>query len=132
MSLLNRGTHQVTVFAEVTKTDSDGNTITHRTVGVLTCAVVQPLSSTEATTKAPRRSIAFGSSDTPVSSARGAPSNGKAVDTPSTESPRFTTDRTGTRRLRDGPSLTDHAQYCSHVPKAEMNRPMMAQRRSKV
>jgi hypothetical protein len=48
VSLLNRGTDQVTVFAEVTKTDSDGNTITAPgTVGVLTRAVVQPLSSTE-------------------------------------------------------------------------------------
>lgn len=37
-----------TVFAEVTKTDSDGNTITAPgSVGVLTRAVVQPLSSTE-------------------------------------------------------------------------------------
>lgn len=48
MSLLSRGTDQVTVFAEVTATDSDGNTITKPgTVGVLTRAVVQPLSSTE-------------------------------------------------------------------------------------
>lgn len=48
MSLLNRGTEQVTVFAEVAKTDSDGNTITKPgTVGVAARAVVQPLSSTE-------------------------------------------------------------------------------------
>ena len=48
MSLLHRGTDQVTVFAEVTKTDSDGNTITAPgTIGVLTRAVIQPLSSTE-------------------------------------------------------------------------------------
>lgn len=48
MSLLHRGTDQVTVFAEVTKTDSDGNTITAPgTVGVVCRAVVQPLSSTE-------------------------------------------------------------------------------------
>lgn len=48
MSLLNRGTDQVTVFAETVVTDSDGNTITKPgTVGVLTRAVVQPLSSTE-------------------------------------------------------------------------------------
>lgn len=48
MSLLHRGADQVTVYAEVTKTDSDGNTITKPgTVGVLTRAVVQPLSSTE-------------------------------------------------------------------------------------
>ncbi|MBU8820977.1 hypothetical protein KL864_34520 [Mycolicibacterium goodii] len=48
MSLLHRGTDQVTVFAEVTKTDADGNTITvPGTVGVLARAVVQPLSSTE-------------------------------------------------------------------------------------
>jgi hypothetical protein len=48
VSLLNRGTDQVTVFAEATKTDSDGNKITTPgTVGVLTRAVVQPLSSTE-------------------------------------------------------------------------------------
>ena len=48
MSLLNRGTDQVTVFAEVTRTDSDGNRVTAPgTVGVLTHAVVQPLSSTE-------------------------------------------------------------------------------------
>lgn len=48
MSLLHRGTDQVTVFAEAVVTDSDGNTITKPgTVGVLTRAVVQPLSSTE-------------------------------------------------------------------------------------
>ncbi|ORB67691.1 hypothetical protein [Mycolicibacterium tusciae] len=48
MSLLHRGTDQVTVFAEAVVTDSDGNTVTKPgTVGVLTRAVVQPLSSTE-------------------------------------------------------------------------------------
>lgn len=48
MSLLNRSTELVTVFAEVTKTDSDGNTVTKPgTVGVPARAVVQPLSSTE-------------------------------------------------------------------------------------
>lgn len=48
MSLLHRGTDQVTVFAEVTKTDSDGNKITTPgTAGVVCRAVVQPLSSTE-------------------------------------------------------------------------------------
>lgn len=48
MSLLNRSTDWVTVFAEVAKTDSDGNTITKPgTVGVLSRAVVQPLSSRE-------------------------------------------------------------------------------------
>lgn len=48
MSILNRGTDQVTVFAETVVADSDGNTITKPgTVGVLTRAVVQPLSSTE-------------------------------------------------------------------------------------
>src|SRR4051794_7077420 len=68
VSLLNRGTDQVTVFADVIKTDSDGNTITAPgTVGVLPRAVVQPLSSTE-DDEGTSRSIAFGSSDTPVSS----------------------------------------------------------------
>lgn len=48
MSLLNRGTDTVTVFEEVTRTDSDGNTITTPgTVGVVSRAVVRPLSSTE-------------------------------------------------------------------------------------
>jgi hypothetical protein len=48
VSLLHRGTDRVTVFAEVTKTDSDGNLITAPgTLGVVCCAVVQPLSSTE-------------------------------------------------------------------------------------
>lgn len=48
MSLLHRGTDQLTVFAEAATTDSDGNTITKPcTVGVLTRAVLQPLSSAE-------------------------------------------------------------------------------------
>lgn len=48
MSLLNRGTETVTVFAEEVTTDSDGNTVTRPgTVGVVCRAVVQPLSSTE-------------------------------------------------------------------------------------
>ncbi len=48
MSLLSRGTETVTVFPEAVRTDSDGNTITAPgTVGVLSRAVVQPLSSTE-------------------------------------------------------------------------------------
>ena len=48
MSLLHRGTDQVTVYAEVATTDSDGNTVTRPgTVGVVCRAVVQPLSSTE-------------------------------------------------------------------------------------
>jgi hypothetical protein len=48
MSLLHRGTDQVTVFAEAVRTDSDGNTVTKPgTVGVVCRAVVQPLSSIE-------------------------------------------------------------------------------------
>jgi hypothetical protein len=48
VSLLTRGTETVSVFAEVTTTDSDGNKITKPgTVGVVCRAVVQPLSSTE-------------------------------------------------------------------------------------
>jgi hypothetical protein len=48
MSLLRRGNETVTIFPEVATTDSDGNTITKPgTVGVVTRAVVQPLSSTE-------------------------------------------------------------------------------------
>lgn len=48
MSLLNRGTDQVTVYPEAVVTDSDGNTVTKPgTVGVVCRAVVQPLSSTE-------------------------------------------------------------------------------------
>lgn len=48
MSLLHRGTDQVTVYPEAVVTDSDGNTVTRPgMVGVLTRAVVQPLSSTE-------------------------------------------------------------------------------------
>ncbi|KUI26562.1 hypothetical protein AU196_02825 [Mycobacterium sp. IS-1742] len=48
MSLLHRGTDQVTVFAETVRTDSDGNTITAPgAVGVLTRAVIQPLASNE-------------------------------------------------------------------------------------
>jgi hypothetical protein len=44
MSLLHRGTDQVRVFAEVTKTDSDGNKVTTPgTVGIVCRAVVQPL-----------------------------------------------------------------------------------------
>jgi hypothetical protein len=48
VSLLNRGTDQVTVYPESVVTDSDGNTVTRPgTVGVVCRAVVQPLSSTE-------------------------------------------------------------------------------------
>lgn len=48
MSLLHRGTDQVTVYPEEVTTDSDGNTVTRPgTVGVVCRAVVQPLSSTE-------------------------------------------------------------------------------------
>ena len=48
MSLLHRGTETVTVYPETVVTDSDGNTRTRPgTVGVVTRAVVQPLSSTE-------------------------------------------------------------------------------------
>jgi hypothetical protein len=44
VSLLNRGTEIVTVFAEEVTTDSDGNTLTRPSaVGVLTRAVVQPM-----------------------------------------------------------------------------------------
>ncbi|OBJ26865.1 head-tail adaptor protein [Mycobacterium colombiense] len=44
MSLLHRGTDQVRVFSEVTKTDSDGNKITTPdTAGIVCRAVVQPL-----------------------------------------------------------------------------------------
>jgi hypothetical protein len=48
VSLLHRGTDQVTVYSETVVTDADGNTVTRPgTVGVLCHAVVQPLSSTE-------------------------------------------------------------------------------------
>ena len=48
MSLLNRGTDQVTIYPETVVTDSDGNTLTRPgTVGVICKAVVQPLASTE-------------------------------------------------------------------------------------
>lgn len=48
MSLLNRGSETVTVFSEVVRTDSDGNTIAGPgSVGVVCRAAVQPLSSTE-------------------------------------------------------------------------------------
>lgn len=48
MSLLNQGTHTVTVFAEVATTDADGNTITKPgTSGVVSRARIQPLSSIE-------------------------------------------------------------------------------------
>jgi hypothetical protein len=48
VSLLSRSTDVVTVFAEAVVTDADGNQITKPgTVGVVTRAVVQPLSSTE-------------------------------------------------------------------------------------
>lgn len=50
MSLLDRGTETVTVFAEEVSTDSDGNTMTRPSaVGVVCPAVVQPISSTEST-----------------------------------------------------------------------------------
>lgn len=48
MSLLNRGRETVTVFPEVTVTDRDGNTVTRvGTMGIVTKASVQPISSTE-------------------------------------------------------------------------------------
>lgn len=48
MSLLNRGTEVVTVYPEVTVTNSDGQTFTRvGTFGVVTKASVQPISSTE-------------------------------------------------------------------------------------
>ncbi|SRX93247.1 hypothetical protein MSP7336_01483 [Mycobacterium shimoidei] len=48
MSLLHRGTDQVTVYPEILTIDSDGNKMTKPgTVGVVCRAVVQPLSSTE-------------------------------------------------------------------------------------
>jgi len=48
VSLLNRGTDQVTVYPEAAVTDSDGNTVTRPgTVGAVCRAVVQPVSSTE-------------------------------------------------------------------------------------
>ncbi|WP_052761552.1 hypothetical protein [Mycolicibacterium elephantis] len=48
MSLLHRGTDQLSVYAEVVTTDSDGNKMTKPgTVGVVCRAVVQPVSSTE-------------------------------------------------------------------------------------
>lgn len=48
MSLLNQGTHTVTVFAEVTTTDEDGSRVTKPgTAGVNCRARIQPLSSTE-------------------------------------------------------------------------------------
>lgn len=44
MSLLDRGTETVTVYAEETTTDADGNTITRPSaVGVVARAVVQPV-----------------------------------------------------------------------------------------
>lgn len=44
MSLLNRGTETVNVFAEEATTDGDGNTITRASAtGVVCGAVVQPL-----------------------------------------------------------------------------------------
>lgn len=50
MSLLNRGTEVVTVFPEVTVTDSDGNQFTRvGTTGIVTRGSVQPISSTENT-----------------------------------------------------------------------------------
>lgn len=48
MSLLNRGTEVVTVYPEVTVTNSDGQTFTRvGTTGIVTRGSVQPISSTE-------------------------------------------------------------------------------------
>lgn len=48
MSLLNRGTEVVTVYPEVTVTDSDGNAFTRAgPVGIVVRASVQPLTSAE-------------------------------------------------------------------------------------
>lgn len=44
MSLLNRGTETVVIFAEEAVTDADGNTMTRpSTVGVVARAVIQPI-----------------------------------------------------------------------------------------
>lgn len=52
MSLLNRGTDTVTVFAEEVTTDSDGNTLTRPSaVGVICRAVVQPREELSANTE---------------------------------------------------------------------------------
>jgi hypothetical protein len=48
MSLLHRSTEVVTVFPEEAVTDADGNTMTQSSaVGVVSRAVVQPMTSTE-------------------------------------------------------------------------------------
>ena len=48
MSLLHRSTEVVTVFPEEAVTDADGNTMTQPSaVGVVSRAVVQPMTSTE-------------------------------------------------------------------------------------
>jgi hypothetical protein len=50
MSLLNRGTEIVKVFPEETTTDADGNTITRASAtGIVSRAVVQPITSAAAT-----------------------------------------------------------------------------------
>ncbi len=50
MSLLNRGTEVVTVYPEVTVTDSDGNQFTKADfMDIVTKASVQPISSSENT-----------------------------------------------------------------------------------
>lgn len=50
MSLLRKGTETVTLFPEMTTTDSDGNQVTRAgSVGIVVKASVQPISSTENT-----------------------------------------------------------------------------------